>query len=162
MTINEALLQTNMNNKKRRLSGPTLSYLLFSGIVPLILGMCFYILFCPNVVFVKALTTFTGIKIRNSIDFSDTLLWLLLRYYLLDFLWAQSFSSIVMVICLVYDLNKRNCIIACVALCVFSEVIQLFGFVNMTFDFVDILVQLCGLCIALIVFKIITRRREIK
>lgn len=138
------------------------SYLLGNIFIPLLIGGVIYYIFAPNVIFVKTINPFLGIRHPFSIIAPHNYVWQFIRYYLLDMLWSYS-----LVISLFF-MQSNDCVsIGKVFLiaCVFSlllETLQLLSTSWGTFDWLDIVFEILAEGIAVIVLKNYIFRKEKK
>ncbi len=122
-------------------------HLILNIILPIILGVFIYIVYRSNKIIIFNWLFFIGLDgfvnyIRNSdIFFINLPFWI--KYNFPDGLWVYSLISMFLLLW-IDDINKNNfyyayiiSIIAC-----FCEVLQLYGIIPGTYDFIDILFYL--------------------
>lgn len=122
--------------------------------VPVIIGALLYYLFCPDVLFVQAVDSWTGLKLHVDFDFSCRIA-RLIRFYLFDFLWA--YSLMFLALSLSEEKNGSRIITAVLLFEAGMELLQLASVVKGTFDIWDLGVELIA---DVIVIKILRRRKN--
>ena len=121
--------------------------------LPIILGCLFYWFFCPDVIGVRLACKLLRIQEHScAILYPRSKIWLILRYYCPDYLWALSLSSAVLYIGKRYEISLLKCVILCAGFVTVAESIQAFDFLPFVFDMRDIVVQLLGVCTAVFFF----------
>ena len=87
-------------------------------------------------------------------SFRAMVLFHIIRNHSADYIWAFSFSSLILIIGDWAGIVQQKCIIIGISLVTFSEIIQLIDIIPLTFDVIDMVVQLVGLCCAVLLFNI--------
>lgn len=119
--------------------------------LPLVIGGLAYYLFCPSVVFVKLIDSAINLNVHIPYEAEENIVLSLLRWYLLDFLWAFSFASAVY---LIFENKRLSMVISLMIPIVFGvvfEILQYVGVVAGTFDICDIVAE--ALAIGMSVFS---------
>lgn len=116
-------------------------FLILNTVIPLLVGGVLYYLFCPNVYFVKLIDLVLGGGIH--ISYTSSIWRKLARNYLFDFFWAYSFTSAMSAIVN----NKVFRIVVSILFICTLEILQKFFTKLGTFDFVDLLVEICAIFI---------------
>lgn len=124
-------------------------YALINAILPLFAGCLVYLFFKPtSMISMIGRHLFGEISITNQLKILGNNVFI--NCYLTDMLWSYSFMSAMLLTV------KNNKYISVIALCVFMniilEMIQIFEFVYLVFDPLDIAVQMIGSLVAIIVF----------
>lgn len=138
-----------------------ITFFIASVLAPLLLGSLFYIVHCPNVIFVTRLKLlmpwleFPTVSVKGN-----SIIWIIVRNHLIDYIWAFSFSALILLIMDVFSLNYSRCVWLCVVLVIFAECIQLFVFIPFTFDILDLITQVLGAFSAIMVFNIFLKGRK--
>lgn len=126
-----------------------ITYTLINVILPLFVGCLIYVYFKPTPMIsmiVKCL--FGEISIENQFQVLDNNIFI--NCYLSDMLWSYSFMSAML---LTVKNNKYlSVIVSCLFINVILELIQIFDFVYLVFDPLDIVVQMIGSLVAIVVF----------
>lgn len=130
------------------------SLFILTVLLPLFAGLTVYLLFRPSAGISEFFYTLLGfpqlhVIAPNSV-FGD-----LIRFYLCDFLWAFSLTS---ALCLLLDKKRFAPVLAlliCVVLGSALEICQGSGITSGTFDFLDIIAELIGSALSLIILHII-------
>ena len=122
-------------------------------VIPILLGTAFYYFFCPETIFVRRLDAILPITFHFHWNMENKVL-RVLRFYLMDFLWAYSLSAM---ICYCLCENIKITIVVLLAFELLLEALQLLPMIKGTFDLWDIAVEVCANIMAI---TIIFRRRE--
>lgn len=122
-------------------------------VIPVLVGTAFYYLFCPETLFVRRIDAILPITFHFSLDMGNKAL-RMLRFYLMDFLWAYSLTAMV---CFCLKENIKISITILLAFELLLEALQLHPVIKGTFDLWDIAVEVCANIMAI---TIIFRRRE--
>lgn len=152
MNIWGSLMQ--LNTKKLFL------YLIVSFFLPLFLGIAFYFAHRPNVYFVEQFCQIFHIAIvekTETLPVQNSIFFHAIRNHFADFCWAISFCTAIKVIGIIFELSTIVIYISMISICFLSECIQIFEFIPMTFDIIDVLVQLLGLFCAIALYKMIMK-----
>ncbi|MGN0346707.1 MAG: hypothetical protein ACI4DU_05420 [Lachnospiraceae bacterium] len=108
-------------------------------LLPIVFGTAFYVLFCPEVRFVKMIYEMAHLQISRKITTND-IGYRLLRYYLMDFLWAFSLMAAVQILFATKKGYHRFFFLVLVFE-IGMELAQLFPGIRGTFDICDIFVE---------------------
>lgn len=116
-------------------------FLIINTVIPLLVGGVLYYLFCPNVYFVKMIDSVLGDGIHFS--YTSNIWWKFARNYLFDFFWAYSFTSAISAI-----VNNKvfRFVVSIIFICTL-EILQKFFTQLGTFDFIDLIVEICAIFI---------------
>lgn len=131
-------------------------------LIPICVGAVLYYLFCPGVSFVLILDCigqkFFGSEFNGlHVDYIDSYLFLIIRYYLFDMLWAYSLTFTVF-----YILPRKKKLISAFIVMFFTllmELLQISDYISGTFDFFDIFAELIAATVAYMFIKKIDNRR---
>jgi hypothetical protein len=123
-------------------------------------GVVYYIT-SPDVILVQKMDVMLGIA-RNAGEeiYNDNLIYMFLRNYFLDMLWAYSLTFCIH---LLIDNNAERICKTVAITFTFSlvmEILQLTDAVKGTFDMIDILVEFIAIMTAVLIIKIQFRRNE--
>lgn len=135
-------------------------YSIVSFFLPLFLGTAFYFIHRPNVYFVKYFSQIFHITIvekTESLPIQNSIFFHAIQNHFADFCWAISFCSAIKVIGVLFELSTIVIYVSMLSICFLSECIQLFDFIPMTFDIIDVLVQLLGLFCSIALYKMIMK-----
>ncbi|MCM1058592.1 MAG: hypothetical protein NC517_13465 [Firmicutes bacterium] len=122
--------------------------------VPVIVGAVLYYLFCPDVLFVQAVDSWTGLRLHIAADY-DHMTVRLIRFYLFDFLWA--YSLMFLALSLSEEKGGRVTIPVVFLFEGGMELLQLAPAVKGTFDIWDLFVEFVA---GVMVIKIFRRRNN--
>ncbi len=127
--------------------------LVINILIPIFLGAIIYYFISPEVMFVKIIDSGLGLKRYFGIWTSDNLIFIFIRNYFLDMLWAY---ALVISLFLIIG-NEKECVFS-VFLIAFSfsiilELLQIIPFVRGTFDLFDIAVEFLTEGFAVIIIK---------
>jgi hypothetical protein len=129
--------------------------LLLNTIAPVFIGAMFYYIFCPDIWFVHILDNlFDGgwhIRLRTG-----NRLIRFFRYYLLDFVWAYSFMSAILIL-FEKSFNRRVLYVVVILFETALELLQIIPQIRGTFDVFDILTEVIA---NILVIYLFFRRRE--
>ena len=119
--------------KKKRIC-----FLLFNAVFPLLIGFVFYLLFVPSAFVTKLVCVLLNVDVlQTGIDLSGTFL----TSYFADWLWAYALFIIVSA----FLLTKPKDIFITMTICVLFEALietaQLTGWIDGTFDVIDVIVE---------------------
>lgn len=141
------------------------TFLIFDSFVffATIFGDC--ILFCTqtNVYFVEHFSQIFHIAIvekTETLPGQNSIFFHAIRNHFADFCWAISFCTAIKVIGIIFELSTIVIYISMISICFLSECIQIFEFIPMTFDIIDVLFQLLGLFCAIALYKMIMKERR--
>lgn len=124
-------------------------------ITPLALGTILYCIFRPDVFYIRKLTiVFPFLKVMTVSASDDIPLVYFIRYYLMDILWAYSFMMGLCLLSLLGIITSRLALTLAVTLSVFFEFTQLIYITHMTFDVLDIILQIVAILIAFFLSKL--------
>jgi len=129
---------------------------LLTIVSPLVIGAMIYYFYFPSVWLVRKIDALIGIEGRTCISSSNIVL-KVLRYYLLDLIWAFSFFNAIYII---YENSSGSMVISLIVTIVLGtalEISQLCGFSLGTFDVFDIVAELSGALLGLIFIKCFRR-----
>ncbi len=133
-------------NKQLNYKRKWLVYIVF----PIFLSVIFYYLFCPDVLFVKAIDKLTG-GFHLSADYSSKF-FVLMRFYLFDFCWAFSLMSAVLYV--FYDFIGCGKLFGLIVLFeVVLEMIHILPIMFSTFDLFDIVVEVLANAVSILVYR---------
>lgn len=138
-------------------------YLIVSFFLPLFLGTAFYFVHRPNVYFVEHFSQIFHIAIvekTETLPGQNSIFFHAIRNHFADFCWAISFCTAIKVIGIIFELSTIVIYISMISICFLSECIQIFEFIPMTFDIIDVLFQLLGLFCAIALYKMIMKERR--
>lgn len=137
-------------------------YLFLFGLLPLLAGAVFYYLFCPEVFFVRFVRGITGYAQTSEANSfpAGSGLWSLLRNHLADYLWAQAITAAVLFVSVSAHRDIKRDFCLCLLGVTVMELIQLDRRVLMTFDLLDIIVQLFGAYTAFLASRLIKHNKE--
>lgn len=130
---------------------------LFMTIFLLSIGTLFYLLFCPETYFTQFCNRLFGnVSIFVPEKIFSSMLFLYLRYYLLDCIWAY---CLICILALFIEDNNgfKEVIIIGIVFIIIIELSQLFSIVPGTFDFWDIVVEIISALLAVLNLYIIRR-----
>lgn len=128
------------------------SFVILNVMAPLIVGAVIYYVFFEETIFVRLIDDIFGLGCHVSLNLENVFV-RLIRFYLLDFLWAYAMMSFVL-----WSFGTdRKIVIGIVLFEILMEMIQLFPFVKGTFDVCDI-----GMEIAADILVILLFRRRLK
>lgn len=131
-----------------------IAFLVINILVPLIIGAIIYYFISPNVIFVKIIDEFIGIRIHlTDIDLYSVLI-RFIRNYFLDMLWGY---ALVFMLFLILGNNTSEIVRIFVIAVVFSaimEILQLASIAEGTFDVLDIVVEFLAELVAVFIIKI--------
>ncbi len=139
----KATANQDMKAKRRFLIINALFVILISGLL--------YYLFCPEVLFVKTIDSLLPFDYtRTAFAFSGPILFI--RGHLFDFLWSYAFADAI----LAYNpLSKKMRMFALSISAVVGtalELLQLSGAISGTFDPLDILFEILGALLAMLIY----------
>lgn len=125
-------------------------FILLNVIAPVLIGAILYYLFFPEAVFVRLIDNLLGSSYHIPVNV-DNILIKLIRFYLLDFLWAYALMSAVI---LIFKNDSRVFVIILIFE-IFLELIQLLPSIRGTFDVCDIGIEILA---SILVIKLSRRR----
>ena len=125
-------------------------FILLNVIAPVLIGAILYYLFFPEAVFVRLIDNLLGSSYHIPVNV-DNILIKLIRFYLLDFLWAYALMSAVILI----FKNDRRVFVIILIFEIFLELIQLLPSIRGTFDVCDIGIEILA---SILVIKLSRRR----
>ena len=125
-------------------------FILLNVIAPVLIGAILYYLFFPEAVFVRIIDNLLGSSYHIPVNV-DNILIKLIRFYLLDFLWAYALMSAVI---LIFKNDSRVFVIILIFEIVL-ELIQLLPSIRGTFDVCDIGIEILA---SILVIKLSRRR----
>lgn len=125
-------------------------FILLNVIAPVLIGAILYYLFFPEAVFVRLIDNLLGSSYHIPVNV-DNILIKLIRFYLLDFLWAYALMSAVI---LIFKNDSRVFVIILIFEIVL-ELIQLLPSIRGTFDVCDIGIEILA---SILVIKLSRRR----
>ena len=125
-------------------------FILLNVIAPVLIGAILYYLFFPKAVFVRLIDNLLGSSYHIPVNV-DNILIKLIRFYLLDFLWAYALMSAVI---LIFKNDSRVFVIILIFEIVL-ELIQLLPSIRGTFDVCDIGIEILA---SILVIKLSRRR----
>ena len=125
-------------------------FILLNVIAPVLIGAILYYLFFPEAVFVRLIDNLLGSSYHIPVNV-DNILIKLIRFYLLDFLWAYALMSAVI---LIFKNDSRVFVIILIFEIVI-ELIQLLPSIRGTFDVCDIGIEILA---SIFVIKLSRRR----
>ena len=125
-------------------------FILLNVIAPVLIGAILYYLFFPEAVFVRLIDNLLGSSYHIPVNV-DNILIKLIRFYLLDFLWAYALMSTVI---LIFKNDSRVFVIILIFEIVL-ELIQLLPSIRGTFDVCDIGIEILA---SIFVIKLSRRR----
>ena len=125
-------------------------FILLNVIAPVLIGAILYYLFFPEAVFVRLIDNLLGSSYHIPVNV-DNILIKLIRFYLLDFLWAYALMSTVI---LIFKNDSRVFVIILIFEIVL-ELIQLLPSIRGTFDVCDIGIEILA---SILVIKLSRRR----
>ena len=128
----------------------TKEFILLNVIAPVLIGAILYYLFFPEAVFVRLIDNLLGSSYHIPVNV-DNILIKLIRFYLLDFLWAYALMSAVI---LIFKNDSRVFVIILIFEIVL-ELIQLLPSIRGTFDVCDIGIEILA---SILVIKLSRRR----
>lgn len=145
LKVNEA--DSVKNNKD-------IAFSVINILVPLIIGAIIYYFISPNVIFVKIIDDFIGI--RNQLTDIDlySVLFRFIRNYFLDMLWAY---ALVFMLFLILGNNTSKIMRIFVIAVAFSTIMEILQFTSIaegTFDVLDIVVEFIAELVAVFIIKI--------
>lgn len=115
------------------------SFVILNVMIPLIVGAVIYYVFFQETIFVRLIDDIFGLGYHMSLNFENVFV-RLIRFYLLDFLWAYAMMSFVL-----WSFGTdRKTVIGIVLFEIVMETIQLFPFVKGTFDVCDIGIEIAA------------------
>jgi len=126
------------------------NFIFLNVIIPLFLGIIIYYTFFPEAIFVGYIDKLLPVSYHIPVNLENVAV-RLLRFYLLDFLWAYALMSLI-VCWLGFDIRIMVVIFLFI---IIMELLQLVPFVQGTFDICDIFVEM----FASILVILISRRR---
>lgn len=125
-------------------------FILLNVIAPVLIGAILYYLFFPEAVFVGLVDNLLGSSYHIPVNVDNVLI-KLIRFYLLDFLWAYALMSAVILI----FKNDRRVFVIILIFEIILELIQLHPSIRGTFDVCDIGVEILA---SILVIKLSRRR----
>ena len=125
-------------------------FILLNVIAPVLIGAILYYLFFPEAVFVRLIDNLLGSSYHIPVNV-DNILIKLIRFYLLDFLWAYALMSAVI---LIFKNDSRVFVIILIFEIVL-ELIQLLPSIRGTFGVCDIGIEILA---SIFVIKLSRRR----
>ena len=125
-------------------------FILLNVIAPVLIGAILYYLFFPDAVFERLIDSLLGSSYHIPVNV-DNILIKLIRFYLLDFLWAYALMSTVI---LIFKNDSRVFVIILIFEIVL-ELIQLLPSIRGTFDVCDIGIEILA---SILVIKLSGRR----
>lgn len=125
-------------------------FILLNVIAPVLIGAILYYLFFPEAVFVSLVDNLLGSSYHIPVNVDNVLI-KLIRFYLLDFLWAYALMSAVILI----FKNDRRVFVIILIFEIILELIQLHPSIRGTFDVCDIGVEILA---SILVIKLSRRR----
>ena len=117
--------------------------LILNIVLPLIIGSIFYILYSPDVFFVKWINSFISIPTFYNNSLNQNIVFKIFRNYILDMLWAYSLSAVLMLI----TNKKRISLVLAGGFAILMEFCQYINIFEGTFDFFDIVCELIAIYI---------------
>lgn len=127
---------------------------IYNVCVPIMIGAFLYYIFCPDVLFVKTIDSWTGLNLHIDINYDN--MWIrLVRFYLFDFLWA--YSLMFLALSLSGRKNYKFIIPAVLLFELAMELIQLASAIKGTFDIFDLFTELIA---NVLVIKILSGGEE--
>ena len=135
--------------------------IVFNIIIPIFLGAVIYYVIAPEVIFVKYIDDFMGIGFHiKNLDTANVVI-RLIRYYLLDMLWAY---SLVFSVFFVLGNNKADLLKSFIVAFTFSTIMEVLQFTPAsrgTFDMFDIVFEFLSEVVAVFIIKKHTIKEEI-
>lgn len=124
------------------------SFVILNVMIPLIVGAVIYYVFFQETIFVRLIDDIFGLGYHMSLNFENVIV-RLIRFYLLDFLWAYAMMSFVL-----WSFGTdRKTVIGIVLFEILMETIQLFPFVKGTFDVCDIGIEIAADILVILLFR---------
>lgn len=124
------------------------SFVILNVMIPLIVGAVIYYVFFQETIFVRLIDDIFGLGYHMSLNFENVFV-RLIRFYLLDFLWAYAMMSFVL-----WSFGTdRKTVIGIVLFEILMETIQLFPFVKGTFDVCDIGIEIAADILVILLFR---------
>ncbi len=124
------------------------SFVILNVMIPLIVGAVIYYVFFQETIFVRLIDDIFGLGYHMSLNFENVFV-RLIRFYLLDFLWAYAMMSFVL-----WSFGTdRKTVIGIVLFEIVMETIQLFPFVKGTFDVCDIGIEIAADILVILLFR---------
>lgn len=130
----------------RRLFG---KWFLITVFIPLGIGFIFYYYFCPDIWISSLIDNETSLNMHASQSVYDLLVLRITKSYLLDFIWAFSFSNMLFLIMEDEKLWWLYVVLIPTSFGVALEVLQRQGFIGGVFDLLDILVEMCAVIVTI-------------
>ncbi len=119
-------------------------------LLPLAIGSSIYYCFCPDVLFVKKIDSFLGITRVITPTVFDSFVGKIVRFFLLDAVWAYALTNI----CFLIMLNNTFlCFFITVCLGVLMELAQKLRLSPGTFDVLDMIAESAGALLAVIIIS---------
>lgn len=122
--------------------------ILMNVFMPILIGLIIYSLLCPDLVFIKMITNITGLKIRVT-GLENTFI----RNYLPDLLWAYSLLFALLFINNNGTAGLKKIFLVSVIFSALVEFLQKLFIIRGTFDIGDIIVEIIGEVIAVLIIK---------
>ena len=119
-------------------------FILLNVIAPVLIGAILYYLFFPEAVFMRLIDNLLGSSYHIPVSV-DNILIKLIRFYLLDFLWAYALMSAVILI----FKNDRRVFMIILIFEIVLELIQLLPSIRGTFDVCDIGIEILASILAI-------------
>ena len=129
--------------------------------IPLLIGLTFYYCFRPDTLFCRIIYYLFGHEAHYMPDTNNIVL-LFIRNYLCDLLWGYSLAMSLMVLHSIYNTNLLYLCSMCALADIAMESLQLITSVGGTFDYFDILMQLLGSLLAVIIYLVFIRKADSK
>ena len=124
------------------------SFVILNVMIPLIVGAVIYYVFFQETIFVRLIDDIFGLGYHMSLNFENVFV-RLIRFYLLDFLWAYAMMSFVL-----WSFGTdRKTVIGIVLFEIVMETIQLFPFVKGTFDVCNIGIEIAADILVILLFR---------
>ncbi len=121
--------------------------------IPLLVGLILYLSFRKD----AFISVFWGKYLPLPAPLFKSLpewLSLFLRNYASDILWAYSLGFAIQLVLGRSKRSRLHTLVVCLCFEVILEVLQRFGVIRGTFDYLDILLEACSICLALLVIKV--------
>ena len=125
------------------------AFVLCNLLFPILAGTVFYYFFCPEVIFVQAADAYLPFSYHIRLNM-DIMAVRIVRFYLMDFLWAYSLTFLV---CTCLNNDKKWGLILLFVFELLMELLQLHPEIKGTFDFRDLAVEVCADFFAIVIWN---------
>ena len=123
------------------------------GLLLILLGAWIYYVFFPEVYFVKKIDEIIGKHYIDAFHYKKNIITVIIRNYLMDFLWSCSLTCFVSQIVGFGEKERKQCAILLTVFVIVMESIQILDGIPGTFDLLDIFVELCGVSVTLLMIN---------